>query len=47
MPVIFFVHGGSSTQVFGSPFMGHKFLQHDVVLVTINYRTAKLFTIVH
>jgi carboxylesterase type B len=42
MPVIFFIHGGSSTQVFGSPFMGHKFLNHDVVLVTINYRLGVL-----
>ncbi|OXA59743.1 Acetylcholinesterase-1 [Folsomia candida] len=42
MPVIFFIHGGSSTQVWGAPFMGHKFMKHDVVLVTINYRLGVL-----
>ncbi|CAL8107041.1 unnamed protein product [Orchesella dallaii] len=42
LPVIFFIHGGSFEIIWGGIFGGHRFLNRDVVLVTINYRLGVL-----
>ncbi|ODM94391.1 Fatty acyl-CoA hydrolase precursor, medium chain, partial [Orchesella cincta] len=42
LPVIFFIHGGSFDMIWGGIFGGHRFLNRDVVLVTINYRLGIL-----
>lgn len=42
LPVQVFIHGGSYAGLWGAIFGGERFLQHDALLVTINYRLGTL-----
>lgn len=42
VPVIVFIHGGAFTSGSGNFYEGHRLLDHNVVLVSINYRLGVL-----
>ncbi|ODM97067.1 Liver carboxylesterase [Orchesella cincta] len=42
LPVVVFIHGGSFDLLWGGIFGGHRFLNRDIVFVTINYRLGIL-----